>query len=250
MINLGFPEGLAGVQEVCLVIDGRSMPLKISNSNGAIQLEQNPSAPNSFIACGNTWEMCYGGIRVVMKNQRGFAYINQLLGKPMCEISSSVLVASVNGEAAEIHKAGDISDECFEGEAEGDRRPKQAIVKMGVRVDAKSDLTARKLVRARLTDLQTQHEFHKANGELRAAEDLEEEIEKLNGYLQANFVCGRSKDFITTTDRNRRSVHMAIKRALEIIDSKHLTLAKHLKNSIRTGFSCSYVPERDIEWVL
>jgi len=51
-------------------------------------------------------------------------------------------------------------------------------------------------------------------------------------------------------DKPRKAVSIAIKRSLEIINQEHPALGQHLKNSLKTGFSCSYTPDKPITWEL
>jgi hypothetical protein len=45
-------------------------------------------------------------------------------------------------------------------------------------------------------------------------------------------------------------VWVAIARAIKSIAEDHPALALHLKNSIKTGFTCCYAPEKETKWVL
>jgi hypothetical protein len=51
-------------------------------------------------------------------------------------------------------------------------------------------------------------------------------------------------------DKARKAVSIAIRRSLESIEKKHPALGRHLKNSIKTSYSCSYNPDKPISWEL
>jgi len=51
-------------------------------------------------------------------------------------------------------------------------------------------------------------------------------------------------------DKARKAVYIAIQRSLEKIEKEHPALGQHLKNSIKTSYSCSYTPDKPIPWEL
>jgi hypothetical protein len=51
-------------------------------------------------------------------------------------------------------------------------------------------------------------------------------------------------------DKARKAVYISIQRSLEKIKKEHPALGQHLKNSIKTSYSCSYTPDNPIPWEL
>jgi len=51
-------------------------------------------------------------------------------------------------------------------------------------------------------------------------------------------------------ERARKAVAGRIKHAVDRIESVDAWLGRHLRNSIRTGTSCSYEPEQPVDWRL
>jgi hypothetical protein len=51
-------------------------------------------------------------------------------------------------------------------------------------------------------------------------------------------------------DKARKAVCIAIQRCFKIIEKEHPALHQHLKNTIKTGFSCSYTPDKPTPWKL
>ena len=49
-------------------------------------------------------------------------------------------------------------------------------------------------------------------------------------------------------ERARKAVTNRIRQAVGRIHAAHATLGLHLRNSVHTGTSCSYTPERPIAW--
>jgi hypothetical protein len=61
---------------------------------------------------------------------------------------------------------------------------------------------------------------------------------------------GRIREFDNPSERARKSVTNAINRSLIKIHVEHPALGQHLRNSIKTGFSCSYTPDKPTSWDL
>jgi predicted ATPase len=51
-------------------------------------------------------------------------------------------------------------------------------------------------------------------------------------------------------ERLRKAVSARVKSAIDRIERLHPALGRHLRNSVRTGFWCSYEPERPVRWSL
>jgi hypothetical protein len=51
-------------------------------------------------------------------------------------------------------------------------------------------------------------------------------------------------------ERARKAVAARIKQAIDRVESVDPRLGRHLRNSIRTGTTCSYEPEGRVEWRL
>ena len=49
-------------------------------------------------------------------------------------------------------------------------------------------------------------------------------------------------------ERMRKAVTNRIHEAIERIAERHSSLGRHLRNAIRTGFSCSYSPDSPVTW--
>lgn len=65
---------------------------------------------------------------------------------------------------------------------------------------------------------------------------------------KATGLCGKKREK-TDADRVRRNVSMAVTRAIDSICDEHPVLGRHLRNSISSGLSFCYDPERDPGWV-
>jgi hypothetical protein len=79
--------------------------------------------------------------------------------------------------------------------------------------------------------------------------ELQLEISQLQDYLaQAKGHHGRLRTTGGITSRARSRVKHAIDRAIAKIAEQHLSLANHLKESIRTGTSPAYMPIELPDW--
>ena len=59
---------------------------------------------------------------------------------------------------------------------------------------------------------------------------------------------GKSRFAGDPAERARKAVTMRIRAAISTIAAQDDTLARHLRNTIRTGRLCSYQPEEAVSW--
>ena len=78
----------------------------------------------------------------------------------------------------------------------------------------------------------------------------EEDREKLKEEVKK--AIGRSgiRSIVDDAEKARKAVSNAIRHALEKIERDNVTLAKHLRSSIKMGEYCLYNPEHEIDWKL
>ena len=86
------------------------------------------------------------------------------------------------------------------------------------------------------------------NGHGRIAQ-LESEQEAFEIEIAKATGLGGKKREKTDADRVRRNVSMAVTRAIDSIRDEHQVLGRHLRNSISSGLSFCYDPERDPGWL-
>ncbi len=78
-----------------------------------------------------------------------------------------------------------------------------------------------------------------------ANRDRADEIRRQMEEIAAKFEAGGDSD----RERVRKNVLKHIKASIERIkEAEHLSLAKHLERSIRTGNFCTYLPEKPTTW--
>ncbi len=111
------------------------------------------------------------------------------------------------------------------------------------------DERARAEYRERIRDLSEEAERAAAAGDDEGAERAREELDQLTAALAAAFgLGGRARKSGDPAERARSAVTWRIRSALTKIEQAHPPLGRHLRNSIRTGLFCAYVPERPLEW--
>ena len=89
----------------------------------------------------------------------------------------------------------------------------------------------------------------KDDGEIEQAAMVEEKIQAVEKHLKQCGFGKHSSNFQNRSNRDRNSVSKAIKSAIKAIAMTNPSLARHLSNSIRTGFNCCYQPEKPTKWV-
>jgi len=101
----------------------------------------------------------------------------------------------------------------------------------------------------KLKELQIDLGQAKKDNDLAEVSRVQQEIGQIEGVLSSGVgFRGRLRELSNDKARVRSSVTMAINRAIKPINNDFPKLYQHLKNSIHTGETCSYKPDRDIDW--
>ena len=111
------------------------------------------------------------------------------------------------------------------------------------------DAAARSAYRRRLADLDRELDEAAVDNDSGRVEQLSREREFLLAELAAAFgLGGRVRVSGDRVERARKAVAMRIGTALRTIEAADPDLARHLRNSITTGRTCCYQPERPVDW--
>jgi hypothetical protein len=79
---------------------------------------------------------------------------------------------------------------------------------------------------------------------------LGQERELIESELRKAFgLSGRPRSMGDPTERARKAVYNRVRASIERIAREHSALGRHLRQSIRTGTTCSYRPDRPIVWL-
>jgi len=175
-----------------------------------------------FQRMGQVWVLKYDGKMVLMEDARGMTYLARLLVDPQQVVPAASLLASVAGIDPRIATGSSgrlLDDEAFAN------------------------------YRTRYLELQEEiEEAREMNDHARIAE-LESEQEAFEIEIAKATGLGGKKREKTDADRVRRNVSMAVTRAIDSIRDEHQVLGRHLRNSISSGLSFCYDPERDPGWL-
>jgi tetratricopeptide (TPR) repeat protein len=174
---------------------------------------------------GDVWLLRYEGSSAHMRDAKGLRDLAALMAAPGQGIHVTELVAATAGEPTLEAEGG--------GEA------------------AVLDARARAEYRARLEELEAElDDAEVANDGERAARAREERDFLAAELAGALGLGGRSRRLGDPVERARKAVSMRIRLALDRMESVHPRMARHLRNSVRTGTFCAYEPERPTTWSL
>jgi hypothetical protein len=113
------------------------------------------------------------------------------------------------------------------------------------------DRRARDEYRRRLAELDAELAEAEANHDRGRVEKARIERDFFVAELRAAVgLGGRPRVRSDDVERARKAVAGRIKQAVDRIESVDARLGRHLRNSIRTGTTCSYEPEQPVDWRL
>jgi len=232
---------LAGTTDLQLMINGIAYRIILAQLAAPSGQAPETSTANLFRMQNNQWQLRYNAKEIIRKQSVGLAYIHALLGKPGIASLATELITKCQGECPEGKSQHQLM---AEGYSEADLAPE-------------ADISAEILPQEACHRMQKQLE--EAKGELKQLRDggyddlafqKEEEIEKVAEYLKQYRYRGHHTKFNGRAERDRKSVSVALDRAIKNIAKDHPALALHLENSIHTGKECNYAPEGKVKWVL
>jgi len=171
---------------------------------------------------GQVWLAEWRGCRSILPDGKGIRDLAVLLARPGQQVAALELVEASGGPPAAA-----------------------AGGSLGPVLDA----TARRAYQQRLTDLEEDLAEAEANADLGQVELLRAERSMLASELaNALGLGGRARFAGDPAERARKAVTMRIRAAVNAIAAHDDVLARHLRNTIRTGRLCSYQPEEAVRW--
>ncbi len=192
---------------------------------------------NSFREEGEYWQITYEGSRFAIRNLKGLFYIQFLLTHPEERMHVSELAALADrGSSPAVDCVAD------------------AVSELDVRTgpsDAGEVLDARatREYKARIVELRSELDEATRWADLERADSIRHEIGFLTMQLDSAYGRnGVARKMGDPSDRARKAVTKCIREAIERITKQNFALGRHLANSIRMGFYCSYSPEPPIRW--
>jgi hypothetical protein len=168
---------------------------------------------------GDTWTFAFDGTTVRVRHAKGIADLAVLLAHPDREVH----VAMLEGGAGPRWQSA----------------PQPRL-----------DSTAVGQYRERLRDLEEELDEADRHGDVVRAERLAAERDALVQELTHAFgLGGRARDVASdANERLRKAVSARVKATIDRLEELNPALGRHLRNSVRTGFWCSYQPERPVSW--
>jgi len=180
-----------------------------------------------------------------LRDTKGLRYIACLLRHPGREFPVLDLVAAVGGTRQQSEAGAYARMTTDQLGEEG------LAVSEGERSEPLLDAQARSEYMAAIRDLQEDVDEAERNNDFEQAANLKEQRDSIIEHLRtATGLGGRERGTPSPAERARINVTKQIGRALDRIEKEHGLLARHLRNSIRTGAFCIYSPETPTDWVL
>ncbi|HZR50247.1 MAG TPA: AAA family ATPase [Streptosporangiaceae bacterium] len=171
---------------------------------------------------GQVWLAEWRGRRSIVPDSKGIRDLAVLLARPGEAVTALELVEAAGGPPAAA-----------------------AGGSLGPVLDA----TARRAYQQRLADLESELAEAEDNADIGHVERLRAERSMLAAELaDALGLGGRARFAGDPAERARKAVTMRIRAAINTIAAQDDTLARHLRNTIRTGRLCSYQPEETVSW--
>lgn len=167
---------------------------------------------------GETWQLAFGAVEARLPDARGLHDIATLLGAPNQDIHVFTLLGLPDPRLG--------ADPVLDERARAEFAARLRVLDIDI---AEADATADR-VRSERAVVEREALVH----ELRAATGLR----------------GRKRRLGTETERARKTVSARIRDVLIRIDRVHPTLARHLRDTIATGTTCSYHPPPGTSWQL
>lgn len=185
-------------------------------------------ASATFRCDGDTRTICYGDRTVLMRDLKGFRYVERLLLDPGREFHVLDLVSVERGSLPTGHVVG--HDEVL-GDGMGEGFP---VI----------DDDAREAYRRRLAEVEADIEEATQMNDLGRVELAERDRDYLVAELtSAVGLGGRARSVGGTSERARTAVTRSLRYALKRLAEHHPALAAHLEQHVHTGTYCVYRPD-------
>ena len=175
-----------------------------------------------FQCWGQKWVVKFEGETRIMGDIRGMFYIARLLVEP----NRDVLAVSLLAAAAGID-------------------PRVATGTSGPLLTAETHTEYKK----KYFEAQEELEEAEQDNDLGRIERAQQDLDALGTEIARATGLGGRKREKTDADKVRKSVSMAVSRAIESIGKEHEALGRHLTTAISSGQFFRYAPEHEIVWL-
>lgn len=179
-------------------------------------------SPFVFRRLGQIWVLKFEGEMKLMQDARGLFYVARLLAEPDRDVWCAHLLAAAVGIDPRIT--------------------------LGSSGPASDSPTMRKC-KENLDDLREELDTAKASDDEGRIARIESDMQKITTQIARSMGLGGKIREITDVDKVRKSVSMAVSRAVESIRDEHQVLGKHLLSFLSSGTVFRYSPDRKIDWL-
>ena len=199
--------------------DGTTLVLQEDRLRAALPVEGGEDAV--FRREGETYRISYAGHSFTLRQSVGLDYLAELLCRPRQPMPAVTLLATRAGVEAGAMKGSS-----------------------GKVLDSQ----ARREYEARGRELMCELEDARACNDMGRIEACQEELDKLARELaKATGLGGRDREK-RDADKVRKSVSVAVKRAVQNISKHNKELGRHFEASLTYGSELCYSPEREVNW--
>jgi hypothetical protein len=175
---------------------------------------------------------------IAIRSLKGFVYLRYLLMHPEEKVHVTHLAALGDRRWSEFARTGP-----------RERDSSHLLLLVDPDSGRVLDERARREYRTRLADLRAELDEALRWADIERTDRIRREIDFLSEELARAFgPTGRARKMSDPLERVRKAVTNRIHDAIEHISKQHVSLGKHLRNAIRTGIFCSYVPETPVVW--
>ena len=175
-----------------------------------------------FRPLGRVWVLKYDGEMVLMEDARGLSYLARLLAEPDRIVPAASLLAAVVGIDPRI--GAGTSGRLLDDEA-----------------------MAR--YKREYCELQEELEEAESHDDLARIAQIKSKLDAFGTEIaRATGLGGKNREK-TDAERVRKNVSMAVTRAIDSIHNEHERLGRHLRNSVSSGLTFQYTPEREVDWL-
>ena len=190
---------------------------KVAPSNSSERTKE-----NTFRRTGRFWTVIFDNQESHIKDSTGIRYLHRLVAQPNKNIPAVILFSEKSG----IDPAAMSGSEGQSLDAEAYRKYEE-----------------------RLSELAKDIEQARDTNDTVTVETSEREFETLANEMSISKGLGGKPRQKTDSEKTRKAVGNAIRRAIESISQENASLGIHFENAISKGVSLVYSPETPIEWL-
>lgn len=181
------------------------------------------------------YDVRYDGVITQLQYDIGLHYIAILIQNQGKELHATELVTKVYGEPEEIEPITDLQESGMPYNTVNCHNESGEPVHLLVTAEFKDPI---------LPDRNRQFVLR------HMGQCSEEDQEKVRRYLKSHRFAGTNATYPHRSEKDRKSVSIAIGRAIRSTKRTNRELADHLKKAIKTGCYFSYEPAEEISWEL